>query len=311
MDKKIVLVSTVALVVLALMATIVIAADPAPVQNSISYYLRLMNANIVSGANESSTTLDISKGSVQRVNPSSPILSVSCSIGGVCASDNISVIEENGQKYFRAVFNYNEKKDLIGQNFVIDLSKYPIDYSKGSLVRGDFYHSKYTFSIDALFDSAVSKVFSSSSGERFLAFSVKKSDSVPLDCLKLVSFTSLKSKLASSWESIVSGDISQLVGGDPYAVTPSVGVPVPVVSPSGYTTVFTNLLILDVQNPVKQDCYDEQKPQDVDLISPPELKFDLVKTKIESNKITIDFRLDILKKAESKTYIENMPQNMS
>jgi len=59
MDKKVILVSIVALVVLALMATMVIAADPAPVQNSISYYLKLMNANIVEGKNAGSTGLII------------------------------------------------------------------------------------------------------------------------------------------------------------------------------------------------------------------------------------------------------------
>jgi len=56
MDKKFALVSVVALIVLALMVTTVIAADPAPVQNSIASYLKLMNANIVEGKNVSAAT---------------------------------------------------------------------------------------------------------------------------------------------------------------------------------------------------------------------------------------------------------------
>lgn len=241
-----------------------------------------------SSAASLSENVDVSKAAIMVGAKDAPKPKVVCTTepSAYCKSSNVSVVTENGVKYFVATFPFNQRSELTGQSFTLDFSKVPVDYSTGATVNKS-QHSEYSFKLYSIFNTVAS--IYDNSGERFVAFDVTKSGGASLNCLKAASLTRIKSVISAGWESIVSGSVGEYFS-NPYAIP------------------MTKKLILDSKSNPNQACYDPDMPG-ITFFDKPIFKFNLTKMLLEQNKLTIYFTIELLNKPDNGSYYPSLPQN--
>ena len=318
MDKKILG----GLILLLLLATFVIAgiieinpplpgaAIPVVGGQSIVYYLKMINANLIAGPTVATPT---ASGTI----PGTPVNSKKIDQTNSCAAENpattcpvglkaklsknLTTDTKNGVMVFKASLpTSGGPNGYIGQWFSIDLSSLDITQRKG-FVTSTSLHSNYIFTLSAI-----------SSNNRYLFFEVKKAtDGKILDCQNIFDAGTIANDFKSSWETVKASGWSSLwltvpVYGSLFFNASTSG------SPTGYMDeLFSRLLKIDlsVTNPSPISCTNKEKEL-IDSLRAADLKVNIVgydDVKKNGDPLVIYFTLDVLKGENDDLYYPTLP----
>jgi|GEM_PF-2332323 len=280
---------------------------------SVAYYLKVLNANLVSGANASTASLNAQGVTNTVANQDNGCKTPTVS-GSVCPtglkgkiSKNLDVVELDGKKVFMATIpaSSSDKTTYIGQYFTLDLSKLDIDYSEGLSINIQ-KHPEYTFTLDSI-----------SSNGRFMFFKVTKPGNQSLNCQNVLSGNTAYNEFSSQWKSITKDGWNNLWK-LPIIANPATGPLTVLFYNANATTgsynplnspLFAYTLKLDLSTEVNnRDCYDDEAPKP-NASREPVLKITFVKREMPSagQPMKLYFTIDVLKSQTNKEYYKTLP----